>query len=314
MDKRVLIFAGLFLILLAVAGLWWWRSPSSNNTKKSVASQVMPKVSMASINITDISEDRIRLNSKIKIANPLPFDLHANSLNYEIFIDSIRVLQDAYKKPLSIRSKDSTVIELPMELLSGPMAKVLTYFDRQKRDSADYTVKTNFMVDVPVAGNRHVDLQFTKRLPAVRLPKLKLKDLDLNVFKLKKEGIDMVMQVINPNVFPIKMKDGAFTFNIEDDMKMEGRLDKIIDVPAHGSQNVNMHADIKEGKVLKTGLKMLTSKNETPYHFKFTGRLLSDNKALNNSPIATTMKGTLNELLQAAKDMKEGADQASAKK
>lgn len=63
----------------------------------------------------------------------------------------------------------------------------------------------------------------------------------------------------------------------------------------------------------KVGLKMLTSKNETPCHFKFTGRLLSHNKLLNNSAVATTMKGTLNDLLEAAKSMKEGAEQAGTK-
>ena len=313
MGKRALIIVVLVLIIIAVAGLLWWRSPSSSDTKKSVADRLLPEVSMASVNITGISENRISLNSKVKIKNPLPVDLHADGLKYEIYIDSIRVLQDDYKKPLSIRSKDSSVIELPMELLAEPMARVLTYFDRQKTDSADYTVKTNFTVDVPIAGNRNINLQFSKRLPALRLPKLKVKDLDLNVLKMKKEGVNMVMQVTNPNVFPIKVKDGAFTFNIEDDMEMEGKLEKIISIPARGSQDITMHADIKEGKVLKVGLKMLTSKNETPYHFKFTGRLLSDNKVLNNSPITTTMKGTLNDLIQAAKAVKEGAGQVSSK-
>lgn len=313
MGKRALIIVVLVLIIIAVAGLLWWRSPSSSDTKKSVADRLLPEVSMASVNITGISENRISLNSKVKIKNPLPVDLHADGLKYEIYIDSIRVLQDDYKKPLSIRSKDSSVIELPMELLAEPMARVLTYFDRQKTDSADYTVKTNFTVDVPIAGNRNINLQFSKRLPALRMPKLKVKNLDLNVLKMKKEGVNMVMQVTNPNVFPIKVKDGAFTFNIEDDMEMEGKLEKIISIPAHSSQDISMHADIKEGKVLKVGLKMLTSKNETPYHFKFTGRLLSDNKVLNNSPITTTMKGTLNDLIQAAKAIKEGAGQAGSK-
>ena len=313
MGKRVLIIVAVVLLIAAFAGWWWWRSPAAHNTRQAVTRRVVPAVSMASVNITDISENRIHLNSKVKISNPLPFDLHAQGLQYEIFIDSIRVLQDAYKKPLSIRSKDSTVIELPMELLAEPMARVLTYFDRQKTDSADYTVKTHFTVDVPVAGNRNIDLTFSRRLPALRLLKLKVKDLDLNVFRMKKKGVNMVLQVTNPNVFPVKLKDGAFTFNIEDGMEMGGKLEKTISIPAHGSEDVTMHANIKEGNVVKMGFKMLTGKNETPYQFKFTGRLLYDNKVLNNSPVTTTMKCTLNDLLQAAKDIKQGAGQAGAK-
>lgn len=303
----------VIFVVIALGGWLWWRSPAASKTKKSVANRVMPAVSMASVNITDISEDRISLTSKVKISNPLLFDLHANALNYEIYIDSVRVLQDAYKKPLRIRSKDSTVIELPLELPAKQLARVLTYFDRQHADSADYTVKTNFTVDVPVAGNRNIDLKFSKRLPALRLLKIEVKDLDMNVLKMKKKGVNMTVLVTNPNAFAIRMKDGAFTFNIEDDVEMAGRLEKIINIPAHGSQNISMHASLKEGKVLKVGWKMLTSKQETGYQFKFTGRLVSDNKLLNNSMIATTMKGTLNDLLEAAKGMKAGAGEVSAR-
>jgi len=293
-------------VLLGIIILGWmaWRYFTPKETKKEVAKRLMPEISVAALNITDIDDNRIKMTSKVMLKNPLPVDINTNQLDYEIYIDSVKVMEESYKKPISIRSSDSTVIELPMELLAGPMGRVLKYFDKEKIDSAAYIMKARFAVDVPVAGERNFNLELSKRLPALRIPKATIKDVDLNLLKMKKKGVDMVVHVTNPNLFPIKMKDGSFVFKIEDDLEMEGVLEKVINIPARGSQDISMHADLKEGKVLKVGWDMLTSKNDTHFSYKFNCKLMSDNGMLDNSTIATTVKGSLNELLDAAKKLK----------
>lgn len=302
-GRKWLIFLAI-LAVIAIGGWFWWHSFSSTEEKKKITKRVVPEVSVANVNISDIDAERIKLVSKVMIKNPLPVNINTNKLDYEIFIDSIRVIQESYKKPISIRSSDSTTIELPMELLAEPMARVLKYFDQKKIDSADYKIKASFLVDVPVAGERNFTMNMSKRMPALRIPKVEVKDIDLNILKLKKEGVNMVVQVKNPNLFPLKLKDGTFSFKIDDDLEMDGALEKIINIPAHGSQNVSMHANLKEGKVLKVGWNLLTKKDETHFSFAFNCKLLSDNGMLNNSKIANTVKGSLNELLKAVKKVK----------
>ena len=100
------------------------------------------------------------------------------------------------------------------------------------------------------------------------------------------------------------MKDGAFTFKIEDDMEMNGVMEKIVNIPAGGSQDVSMNAKMKEGKILKTGWKLLTDKKDTRFAYSFRCKLISENGMLKNSAMATNMEGTLDELLNAAKEIK----------
>lgn len=297
----------VIITVVLIAGLgvwWWWQSPSSSPAKKEAAERLTPNISIGSVNISDIDAERIKLKSKVTLTNPLPVDINTNKLSYEIFINSIRVIQDSYNKPIRIRSSDSTVIELPMELLAKPMARVLKYFDDEKVDSADYAMKATFTVDVPVGDEKDFTLNFSKRLPALRLPKMKVKDVDLNALRLKKEGVDMVVQIINPNAFPIKLKDGAFSFKVEDDMTMDGVLEKIINIPARGTEDVSMHAAVKEGSVLKTGWKFLTDKKDTRFTYTFRCKLQSENGMLNNSTMAASMQGTLDELVNAVKEIK----------
>jgi LEA14-like dessication related protein len=297
----------IVLVLLLVAGLafWWWKSPSSDTAKMNAAGKLAPSIGVASMNISDIDKDHIKMKSRITISNPLPVDINTKKLNYIIYIDSVKVIEDAYEKPISIRSSDSSVIELPMELQVKPMTRILKYFDDNKIDSAVYTMKASFEVDVPVAGEKKFTMNMSKRLPAFRIPKIEVKDVDLHALSLKGKGVDMVAQVTNPNLFPLKIKNAAFSFTMEDAMKMDGTLEKVINIPAKGSQEVSMHAKVTDGSVLKSGWKMLTDKKDTQFNYKFTGKVISDNPVLDNSNMAMNVHGTLDQVLKAVKNVKE---------
>ncbi len=294
----------LVLALLGVGAVIWWRSGSSAPAKQKAVEQLAPKISVASVAITDMDDEKVKLTSKVQLSNPLPLDLRINRVNYAVFIDSLLVLQDAYSQPITIRSSDSTTIAMPMELLAKPMARMLKYFEDNKVDSADYTVKATVLLDVPVAGNRSFSLDISKRLPAVYLPKVKVTDVDLNALRLKKEGVDITVQISNPNAFALKLKDGTFNFQVEDDLEVEGALEQVVNLPARGTEAVSMKAVIKEGRLLKVGWKLLANKNETPFTFNFQCKILSEVSFLNNTTMASSVQGTLGELAAAMKKAK----------
>lgn len=292
------------LLVLAGVGIWWWKSPSSDQAKEKAADKLMPSIGVASASISDIDAERIRLVSKITISNPLPVDINTKRLNYIIYIDSVKVIEDSYEKPISIRSSDSSTITLPMDVLAKPMTRILKYFDEQKIDSADYSMKASFEVDVPIAGERKFNMSINKKLPALRIPKIKVKHVDLNALALKSKGMDMEIEVENPNLFPLKLSNGQFEFNVEDAMQMNGVLEKVITIPAKGSQNVSVHARMTDGNMLKTGWKLLTDKKDTQFKSKFSGELDSENKMLANSKMAMRITGTLDEIVNTVKEVK----------
>ncbi|WP_031527677.1 NDR1/HIN1-like protein [Dyadobacter crusticola] len=294
----------LVLVVLAGAGIWWWKSPSSDKAKQKAADKVTPTVGIATLNIRDIDAERIKMESKVTIHNPLPVDINTRRLNYVIYIDSIKVIEDTYEKPISIRSADSSTITVPMELLAKPMARVLKHFDDNKIDSADYAMTATFEVDVPIAGERKFTMDVSRKLPALRIPKIKLKNVDLNALAMKSKGMDVEVEVFNPNLFPLKLSNGAFVFSIEDALQMNGVLEKTISIPAKGSQNVSMHAKVTDGSILKSGWKILTDKKDTGFLYKFTGKVESESEMLDNSNMVMNVRGTLAEIMNAVKEAK----------
>ncbi len=156
----------------------------------------MPELSVASLNITDIDQDKISATSNVILRNNLPVEVKTNRLDYVIYIDSAKVIEDSYSKPITIRSSDTTAIRLPMEIMFREMTAVLKRFENKNIDSADYSMKATFQVDVPVAGERNFTMNFSKRLPALRLLKAKMRNIDIGKVGLKESSLDMIIDVL----------------------------------------------------------------------------------------------------------------------
>lgn len=297
-GKKWLI--ALAIVAFLVAGFWlWWRAPHSAIKKE--AQHLKPGLSVASFDITDIDEDKISATSKVTLTNNLPIEVKTNRLDYVIYIDSAKVIEDSYSKPITIRSSDTAVIRLPMEIMFKKMGAVLKKFDDKKIDSADYTVKATFAVDVPIAGERNFTMNFSKKLPALRLLKPSLGNIDIGKFGLKESSLNMTLNIQNPNAFPIKMKDGKYAISIDNDKNVVEGAIATVNIPAHGTAPVIMQADIKTMKMPKLGWKILFDEKDTNFKLNFSSRLMSDNGMLNNSKMAFNMNGTLDELKNAAK-------------
>jgi len=293
MRTRYWIIIITVIALIAVA-LWLWRSDSS--PVKTASARFTPKLKVASMNITDINSQRISILSRTVINNPLPVEVKTSRLDYEIFIDSLKVIKSSYDKPIVIKSSGDTEVELPMDILRKDMTAILKRFEDVKEDSADYTMKATLQVDVPIAGERNFDVNITKRLPAIRLPKLSAGKVDIDKLGLKQTSLDMSVLIENPNAFPIKMQDGHYSVTIDNKTPIKGNLEKIVNIPARGTERVSMQLDLKTGQVADAAWKFLFDKKNTTFKVDFNCKLISDNSFLTNSNLAMTAEGTLDEL------------------
>jgi LEA14-like dessication related protein len=289
----------LAIVALLIVGFWlWWRAP--NSSIKSQAQQLKPELQIASLNITDIDKDKISATSNVVLRNNLPMEVKTNRLDYVIYIDSAKVIEDSYSKPITIRSSDTTAIKLPMEIMFRKIGAVMKKFENKNVDSADYSMKATFQVEVPIAGQRNFTMNFSKRLPALKPLKAKMGDIDVGKLGFKESSIDITLNVENPNAFPMKMKDGKYKFSLDNDQNiMEGVMQKVVDIPAHASAPVAMHVDMKTMKIPKLGWKMLFDKKDTHFRLNFSSKLIAENGMLNNSRMDFNMEGTLDELTKA---------------
>lgn len=285
------------LVLVAGIGIWWWQSSTSPQEK--IAENLAPEMEVLSLRITDISDSRIKAISRIELSNPFPVEINSKSLEYEVLIDSVKVIDDVFEEPFRISSSESTVIEMPLEILAEPLKNVLQYFEQNQIDSAEYRIRTAFELDVPVAGEKEYTMDFSRRLPALYLPKVELEDIDTHILNPTEDGVDMRITVRNPNEFPIEMRHPSFRFSVEDDLQLEGGLDDYVHLPARGTEEIAIHTEITEGGLPKAGWKFLTDQEGTGFEYYFNAILGSENKILDESNVEMKVEGTLKDIADA---------------
>lgn len=301
------------LIVLAVA-VWWWVSslkpnpkadPSTpqamvstaaNNAKAKVAKLAMRS---ASVSITGIKGDEVRVQSKVIIKNPLPVAVNLTGLDYVVRINGVKAAEGHYNKAVHLPASDSQTLVLPMTVSAKAFDAVNDKMAKQKKDTALYSFVNTVHTDLPVFGEKAFDVTINQPLPMVWLPRLKPAGISVDKFGFKHTGITATMNVTNPNSFTIKMKDGRYSMSIDGKNTVNGAMQNVVVLPAKKTVPVNMFMNMKTGKALGLGWKALFKKKDTKYSLVFDGKILSNEKMLQNASVHFTDEGTLDKLMKA---------------
>lgn len=283
----------IIIVVIAIPGLLWWYFSSS--IKKEL-DDLKPRLRVVSFSITDIQEERVKSTLGIILSNSLPVEINIPKLVYNIFVDSLIVIESVYNKPIHIDASGDSRIILPMETLSEPTKRLLKLFDEQNRDSAVYTFNAAFSVDVPILGVRDFTIHEEKRMPAFRIPKIKIDKVDVDKLGFDESRLSMMVHIENPSLFSLKMKNAGYTFNIDKVLELEGTVEEIINLPPRGSQSLPMILDIKTAKIVRLTWKVLFEKKHTDFKMNFHGKIISTDKSVSNSTLTIAIDGTLDEL------------------
>ena len=294
MKTKTWIILAFVVALLALGGWYFWRF---TKTPSESEQGLKPELSVATVTVTDIDPGRIRMTVKAFLKNPSPIEVTTSRLDYRVLVDDTEVLRSSYSKPIVIRSSDSTAVELPVEVLSKPLKDVLKRFKEQKIDSARYTLLATLYADVPIAGEREFNFDKTVRAPAFQIPYVKIEGINLDKFGLNESKIEAKLRITNPNTFPLKFEDSRFTMKVGDELTTNGGIPGLTNIPAKGSETVNVYLNADLDNVGKLAWQVLFKKKETPLFLDFKSKLVSDLESLQNSEMAMKVNTTLAEAL-----------------
>jgi LEA14-like dessication related protein len=229
--------------------------------------------------------------------------LSSKGFDYKVSINGKKIVEHSYRKPITIKSNDSSSIELPMDVVVQPLVDVLKNLDKENADSAEYTLDASLMLDLPVAGQRQFNLNETVTLPAFQLPELKPKDIDVKKLRWKTSTLGMDFTIINPNSFPLKMKDMKYNVTIDKDNVMQGTIPGVTVVPPKSQSKVEVLLKIKNKEMPQMMWKALFEKEETLFAVDVTGELISKSDILKDSRFVMRTSGTLKDIKDAAKKL-----------
>ncbi|MGA0557926.1 LEA type 2 family protein [Larkinella sp. VNQ87] len=296
MKKGWLIALGILFIGFIGAYVWYSRLKNRAEDEGGAYNGTLkPRLEMSTLQITSIDDDRIRMNVKLLIDNPLPVGFKAKGLKYTILMADTPIAEDAYEKPIEVKSGDSTLVTLPVELINQKLLTVLKTLEQNDVDSTTYTVRSTFDLDVPILGNRTFEQTITKRLPTFFLPKINVEDLDLAKLGLKETEVAAKVSITNKNRFPFNFTDTHYTVMIEGKEIAESDQPEPILIKKQATTPVVFPMTVKPGQTLGLLPKMVFDKKDTPFLVTFRCKIIDKggNSMFQNSQLNTVIRGTL---------------------
>ncbi|MFD2934109.1 LEA type 2 family protein [Spirosoma flavum] len=296
MKKGWMIALILLLIGSIGAYIWYNRVKDKASVEGGAANNTLkPHLEMGTVEITDIDDDRIKVNVILLIDNPLPVGFKASRLAYTILMANTPVIEDVYAKPIEVKSGDSTEVTLPMEIQIKKLMQVLKTLDRKDIDSTTYTIRSRFDLDIPILGERTFSPIITRRLPTYYLPEIKIEDIDFGKLGLKRTDVAAKVAITNKNKFPFNITDTHYTVSIDGKEIAQGDQPEPILIKKQATTPVVFPVTVKPGQTLGLLPKMLFDKKDTPFLVTLRCRLIDKegNLAFKNSKMRTAIRGTL---------------------
>jgi LEA14-like dessication related protein len=195
--------AGLILFVLCVAG-------SSCKTLEAMFRE--PVVSLHSVDLTGINLTGVNLLCKVNVENPNPIDIPFPEIDWELFINTNSFLSGMVENKEAIKSRGTTVVNVPVSLTYAGLLNTLKSF--KDRKDADYQINLGLRFLLPVVGERVWNFEHQGTIPlvqmiALRNPSFKIEGLDFT-------GVSILCSadVDNPNPFPIPFPDMDYNYAI----------------------------------------------------------------------------------------------------
>ena len=303
--KRGWIIA-LSLLLLGGLGAFIWYNQLKNKALSEHGSYdgtLKPRLELSRFDLTDVSDEAIKMNMYLLIDNPLPVGFSAKKVDYTVFIDNEEVMHDAYDKTITVKSQDSTVVALPARLEVKKLTSLLKRLEAKHIDSTDYRIMTIFALDVPIAGERTFTVTESKRLPTFHIPEFKVVDIDLGKLGLKTADVAAKISCLNKNKFPFNIRDTHYTVTIDGKQIAEGDQPQPILIKAQATTPFVLPTTVKPGQSLGLLPKMLFDKKNTNVEVAFRCKIIDkgNNPMFQHSKFASTIRGTLADFVKAAK-------------
>ena len=296
MKKGWIIALGLLLIGILGAYIYYNRLKSNAEAEGGAYDGTLkPRVELSRFDFENITDDEITMNMYILLDNPLPVALKGRNVDYSFYINDQELVKESYEKVVTVNAEDSTTLALPAKLKAKKMVALLEDLDRRKIDSADYRLRISFDTDVPILGEKKINIDQTRRLPAFHLLQFKVDDIDYGKLSLRAMDVAAKVNIINKNKLPYNVTDLHYTVVIDGKEIAEGAQDEPILVKKEATTPVVFPMTVKPGKALGLLPKALFDKKDTPYEITFRCKILdkNNNPMFQQSKFMTTIKGTL---------------------
>jgi LEA14-like dessication related protein len=291
-GRILLVLLAIILIVALIMFIRW----QVKKTEDPDATFVLPRLHVASLEMERFDMEETRMIMDLRIDQPVPVPLQLDSLTYVVLLDTVEIARSTYAHDVRIPAMGSGTISTPFTTRTNRLTEILNHWEEAGVDSVDHVLVATFHSPVLFWRNEPAQVRIVERLPAYRIPKVSLHNPKIEKFGIGESRIMVDVMVVNPNSFAYNFKETDIEVKVRGDEILKARVDDPIHLPINDTAVVRVPLELSPGRALRSAWDYLFNAPSTPYEFKISTTIVSQEGALNNSHFEFFGEGTLKEL------------------
>lgn len=269
---------------------------------RKVAKAVLPALEQPTLNIRNITREKIQAQFAVKLHNQAPIDLKIDSLRYRTSVDGQQVAQGHKNQPLVVKGNATNALSLPITLNLPQLKHELK---AAQRDCVTVQLHAVLYADLPGLGPKEIPVDVRQRVYIPKLPKIEVADVDVTKLGLQKGEAVVQLRVTNFESIPFTVKQVNYRFQIEDDLDVKGQEAKDVTFKKKGTEVMPIHVSFQPKSMPKVLFKTLFKAKKTNYKLTGTATVAVGPASAKDATMHFSSSGTVKDLKELAKAAKK---------
>lgn len=251
-----------------------------------------PEVEFAGAKLNGLSFDQIDLLFDVKITNPNPVGVKLASFDYDFFVNENHFLGGKQEEGFEISSQGESTVQIPITIQFQEIYG--TFKNLQSRDSTSYELKSGFAFDIPVLGEKQVNVSKGGAIPLLKLPRLSIESLKLNNLSLTSADLQLNLNLSNPNAISFVLENIDYRLDINNQNWLNGKSEKMLEIPKNDQSRLSIPVSLNFLQIGQSAYQILKNDQPLDYHFKGTFDLESSLPLLGKVTLPFDRSGQIN--------------------
>lgn len=255
---------------------------------------IVPRLEYSSFVFKTIKPEYVTMDMNMLIDNPTLIGLAVDSFTYDFYIADYRVFNSTYPEAINLEAGDSSFITIPVTMYNDSLNFVLDSLKKAGVEDAEYRVKGNYYLDVPIFDERKFSYDRTFTAPLYKIPITTIADWDFKEFEDGNALLTFTLKVVNLNVFPYEFKDLSYRIILGEDEKVfTGNKPGQVNIGSEDTAYIELPVEVDIGQFGGALLEYLFKGDDLTYNFYSRLVVVSDGKPMKDSPMELYSVGTL---------------------
>ena len=227
--RSFIIFASIFFFLNGCAEIL--KILQQSNIQK-------PTVQITNSKITGLSFTQADLMFDVQINNPNTVSVNLAGMDYALKINQNSLFSGNKTDALAIAAQGASSVQIPVTLKYEDIYKAVS--DLSGKKNSTYTFDGGLSFNLPVLGNVRLPISTTGEIPLLKLPKVKVKSINLDSFSWSGASLNLNIAVAGNGGMDLLLDNLSYGLNIGGKNWINGSTNKQQKLSADSEQIISV--------------------------------------------------------------------------